>query len=131
MSRFLEPLDVTTEDGIIWTVKEPMDYEIGNVGSGEKIEVPIGQKTDFGSVPQILWNVLPPIGLATRAFVLHDYLYTAQIYTRLKSDNVLLEAMVVLGVNPVKRWFIYAGVRMGGWSAWNGHKAENEKKVRS
>lgn len=128
MSRFLEPLNVTTEDGCIWTVNEPMDYEVGSLGSGEKIEVPVGQKTDFGSVPQALWWLLSPIGLGTRAFVLHDYLYTIQKYTRAKSDAVLLEALGVLGVPWLKREAIYMGVRAGGFAAWNQHKKENQEK---
>ena len=118
MSRFLEPLDVTTEDGVTWTVNEPMDYEVGSVGSGERIEVPKGFLTDFGSVPQLFWNIVPPIGRATRAYVLHDFLYTVQIYDRLKSDNILLEALKVLGVGWFQRWLIYRGVRMGGASHW-------------
>lgn len=125
MSRFLEPLDVTTEDGLVWTVNEPMDYEVGSLGSGEKIEVPKGQKTDFGSVPQALWWLISPIGLATRAYVLHDYLYTTQPYTRLKSDQILLEALGVLGVNSIKKWLIFSGVRVGGWYAWESHRKEN------
>lgn len=129
MSRFLEPLDVTTEDGKVWTVNEPMDYEIGSLGSGEKITVPKGQKTDFGSVPQALWWLISPIGLATRAFVLHDYLYTVQKYSRLKSDQVLLEAMGVLSVPWLRRHAIYRGVRMGGFIAWNQHKKENLSKL--
>lgn len=118
MSRFLDPLDVTTEDGITWTVNEPMDYEVGSVGSGERIVVPVGFKSDFGSVPQLFWNIVSPIGHAARAYVLHDYLYTVQIYTRLKTDNILLEALGVLGVNWLQKWLIYRGVRIGGASHW-------------
>lgn len=129
MSRFLEPLDVTTEDGCIWTVNEPMDYEVGSVGSGEKITVPKGQTTDFGSVPQALWWIISPIGRATRAFVLHDYLYTVQKYSRIKSDQILLEAMGVLRVPWLRRHAIYRGVRLGGWMAWAQHKKENLSKL--
>lgn len=129
MSRFLEPLNVTTEDGAVWTVNEPMDYEVGFIGSGERIIVPKGLKTDFGSIPQILWSILSPIGCATRGFVLHDYLYTSQIYTRKKSDDILLEALEVLGASRIKRWTIYAGVRAGGWVAWNGHAEENKMRM--
>lgn len=124
MSRFLEPLYVTTEDGIIWTLHESMDYEVGSLGSGEKIDVPVGTTTDFGSVPQALWWLISPIGLATRPYVLHDYLYQTQIYSRAKSDSILLEALEVVGVKWITRWTTYLGVRSGGWMAWNGHKRE-------
>src|SRR4051812_49086074 len=99
-----------------------MDYEVGRVGSGEKIVVPVGMTTDFGSVPHVLWWLISPIGPATRAFVLHDYLYQRQIYTRMKSDQILLEAMGVLGVAWGTRWAIFIGVRTGGWMPWNQHK---------
>jgi hypothetical protein len=100
-----------------------MDYDIGFPG-GEKIEVPMGTVTDFGSIPKPLWGIISPIGNATRAFVLHDFLYQVQTYTRFKSDNILLEAMGVLGVNWLKRWTIYLGVRAGGWIPWNQHQKE-------
>lgn len=128
MSRFLEPLDVTTLDGITWTVNEPMDYEVGSVGSGERIEVPKGQTTDFGSIPHIFWNLVSPIGKGTRAYVLHDYLYTVQVYTRKKSDDVLLEALGVLGVSWLTRWAVYIGVRAGGMFAWEQHRRQNLAK---
>jgi len=128
MSQFLEPLKVELmNDGDLWMVLEEMDYEVGNVGSGEKIEVPMGMMTDFGSVPKPLWGIISPIGRATRGFVLHDYLYQQQTYTRFKSDNILLEALEVLGLNWFKRWSIYLGVRAGGWVAWNGHTKEKNK----
>lgn len=131
MSRFLEPLNVTTEDGITWTVNEEMDYEVGSVGSVDRIVVPKGFQTDFGSVPQCLWGIISPIGLATRAYVLHDYLYATQTRSRLKSDNVLFEAMGVLDVPGWDRSLVYAGVRAGGWIAWNKHKRENIKRANS
>ena len=128
MSQFLEPLNVTTEDGETWTVNESMDYEVGAVGSGERIIVPKGTLTDFGSVPHFLWSFISPIGKATRAFVLHDYLYQIQIYTRLRSDQILLEAMEVLGVGWLKRHTVYRGVRMGGMFPWNQHTKELKEK---
>lgn len=130
MSGFLDPLDVTTEDGITWTVKQPMDYWTGPEGNRIQIIVPIGQTTDFGSVPQKLWWIISPIGPATRAFVLHDYLYTVQTFTRLRADAILLEAMAVLSVSWLERSIIWLGVRAGGWAAWNKHAKENlEKKA--
>ena len=54
MSQFLEPLKVElVDDGDMWRVLEPMDYDIGEVG-GEKIEEadehdPVGP--DDGRIP--------------------------------------------------------------------------------
>ena len=128
MSKFLEPLKVELiDDSYNWRVLEPFDYDIGEVG-GEKIVVPMGTITDFGSVPRLFWNIIPPIGPATRGFVLHDYLYQIQTYTRSKSDSILLEALGVLGIKWFKRWSIYLGVRSGGWLAWNSHTKELKDK---
>lgn len=124
MGHFLSELKITPlDDGILWRVDDPFDYDIGAVG-GEKICVPIGFLTDLGSVPQLFWNVIPPIGKPLRAYVLHDWLYWRQLYTRSKSDSVLMEAMGVAGVSIFKRWVIYGMVRSWGWIAWKNNAAK-------
>jgi hypothetical protein len=122
MSRFLDPLKVETLDGQIWTTLEDMDYEIGCLGSKRRVVVPAGTKTDFGSVPRCLWALVSPIGHATRAFVLHDFLYQSQPYPRQKCDAILAEAMDVLSCQHWYTRIIYLGVRAGGWIAWNAHR---------
>lgn len=122
MGHFLSELQICPQDdGINWMVCTPFDYEVGEIGSGDKIEVPIGFMTDLGSVPQVLWNLIPPIGKPLRGYVLHDWLYAKQDRSRAKCDGVLLEAMGVAGVSFPKRWTIYIGVRAGGWIAWKEH----------
>ena len=129
MSGFLNPLKVELlDDGVTWKTLESFDYDIGEVG-GQKIIVPAGTLTDFGSVPQLFWNIISPIGKATRPYVLHDHLYKRQQFSRAMSDFVLLEALDVVGVNFVKRQSIYYGVRCGGWVAWSKHKKDNEEKT--
>jgi hypothetical protein len=110
------------------------------------IRVPAKFVTDLASIPQILWNILPPIGAYDAAAVVHDYLYTfggfqrglatppgfeplryVEYLDRGQADRVLLEAMEVLEVSRWKRRAIYAGVRGGGWKAWGDHRAENRK----
>lgn len=126
MGHFLSELTITPlDDGIHWRVDSPFDYDVGEVG-GEKIQVPVGFLTDLGSVPQLFWNIIPPIGKPLRGYVLHDFLYATQLYTRSKSDEILLEAMGVAGVSFIKRWTIYLGVRAGGWVSWYKHFEENK-----
>lgn len=122
MGHFLSELDISPQDdGINWKVKTPFDYDVGEIGGGDLIEVPVGFLTDLGSVPQILWNIIPPIGKPLRGYVLHDWLYAKQDRTRAECDAVLLEAMEVAGVSLIKRTTIYLGVRVGGWMAWKEH----------
>lgn len=127
MSSFTTPLDLrSNDDGCTFTLLTEFDYEMGELGSGRFIRVPAGFKTDFASVPQIFWNILPPWGTYGKAAVLHDWNYKKQEFGRAFCDAVLLESMEALGVVWWKRFLIYRGVRLGGWAAWNQHAKENE-----
>lgn len=131
MSGFLDPLKVDLLDGErLWITRQSMNYEVGVTGSGINICIEAGLITDFGSVPQIFHSLISPIGLATRAYVLHDFLYQRQHLSRGMSDYILLEAMKVLGVRPLHRRAVYYGVRLGGWMAWRKHAKENKRKRR-
>lgn len=125
MSSFTTPLIVEAQDdGCTWKLIQPFEYEIGVLGSGAKILVPAGFVTDFASVPQIFWNILPPWGQYGKAAVLHDFLYKTQPVTRALCDSIFLEAMYSLSVPYWKRIAIYLGVRLGGMKAWEGHSEE-------
>lgn len=141
MANFLTPLVVERLDGNLWRVKERFEYRVGAENSNVIVDIPAGMVTDFGSVPRVLWNILPPVGgPADKAFVVHDALYQApyveidhgnstselKLIDRGYADSVLNEAMGVLGVGRFSRWSIYAGVRAGGWKAWNGHRADEK-----
>ena len=127
MSSFTSPLIVSPlDDGFTWRLEEPFDYVEGDPATGQKIEVPLGFVTDFASIPRIFWNLLPPWGKYGKAAVLHDYLYTMGTFPRLRCDRILLEAMGVLGVSWLTRRTIYLGVRVGGWVAWDHHRAQDK-----
>lgn len=127
MSSFTSPLDVReADDGNHWKLLTEFDYERGLLGSGDIIRVPAGFITDFASVPKILWNILPPIGLAGKAAVIHDWLYAGQQFSRAETDGIYLEAMAALGVGWAQRYAMYAGVRLGGWVAWKEHQKRGD-----
>jgi hypothetical protein len=136
MSRFTTALDVEFIDGKNWLVTAPLVYEVGQLGSGRFICVPAGATTDFASVPRGLWNLFPPVGLYGKAAVLHDYLYRGGFITlpsgrryfptKQETDAILREAMNISGVGLVTRWTVWAGVRIGGHSAWEkGHSVKS------
>jgi len=130
MSSFTTPLIVTPLDnGSSWKLVEPFVYEEGGLGSEQKIEIPTGFITDFASVPRIFWNLISPWGRHGKAAVLHDFLYATGQFTRKRSDDILLEAMGVLGVPWIDRWTIYLGVRAGGWLAWAEHRKRDRARV--
>lgn len=120
MSSFTTPIRVEAlDDGYHWKLLEAFVYDIGELGGADNIVVPAGFVTDMGSVPHFLWGIIDPWGKASKAFLIHDFLYETRLRSRLVSDAILLEGMEVLGVNWLKRKLIYNGVRIGGWFAWN------------
>ena len=118
-SKFRLPRDLEYLDGRTW---RPIgDFTFGSVTLARTIAIPSGFVTDFASIPRILCPVLPPTGRYGKAAVVHDFLYrTPHIATRAEADQVLVEAMVDLGVGRFTRWLIYAGVRVGGAASYRG-----------
>jgi len=97
----------------LWGLVEPLRY----VGAREEFVVPDGYVTDFASVPRVTAWLIPSYGLYTRAAILHDYLLTDVLptgsITSRDADGLFRRAMGELGVPPVKRWLMWAGVRWG------------------
>lgn len=119
MSRFTEPLVVTPlPDGHTWILLCDFGYEVGQEGSNDVINVPIGFHTDFASIPRIFWIFLPRWGKYGNAAVIHDYLYWEQSRSRKEADDILLESMAVQEVGLIKRYLIYWAVRLWGWWSW-------------
>ena len=119
MSTFTDSLTVTKIDARRWRVEREFTYYIGEENSNEFVTVPKGFETDFASVPRLFWSILPPDGTYTQAAVLHDFLYSVQLYTRKRSDEIFLEAMAVLRVWVVRRLIMFSQVRLWGFIPWN------------
>ena len=92
---------------------------------GQKIEIKSGFIHDLASVPVPLNLIFRKHGDHSKAAIVHDYLYSNQglvsqfkRYTRAESDEIFHKAMLESGVNKVKAWFMWAGVRSGGYFAW-------------
>jgi hypothetical protein len=101
---------------------EPCLYQLDHGGVPEWIEAPAGFVTDFGSIPQVLWGVpgLAPFGRFRRAYVIHDKLYQAPVIRSAFSaraidksacDQILIDAMTVLGAGKVLRFVIRRGLQ--------------------
>ena len=126
MSRFTESLVVTPlPDGKTWIILHEFGYEIGDEGSGNIINVPIGTYTDFASIPRPLWAIFPKWGKYGNAAVIHDWLYWDQSRSRREADDIFLEGMQILEVSAWTRKTIYYAVRWFGGFAW---RANQEKK---
>ncbi len=81
---------------------------------GGLIEVVSKFVTDLGSVPRIplIYDMLGDI--AIEPFILHDWLYSTGAMPRLLADQVLREALLLVGIAKWKVEMIYWGVRVGG-----------------
>ena len=133
MSRFTDMLLVSPlPDGRTWVIQRDFGYDVGSEGSAEAVDVPIGFKTDFTSVPRFLWSLLPQWGTYGHAAVIHDFCYWHQHYSRKRSDEIFREAMKVLQVKPWKRAVIYYSVRWFGWLVWwrNQRRKRNNPKLK-
>lgn len=127
MSQFLTPLIISAvedNNGIhlqsrlgqpLWIVStKPFSYKSDYTGM--VFRIPVGFITDFASVPRVpfiydnLGNIFP------RPALLHDFFYQSKILKRKTADKVLIEAMKIDKITPIRRWFVYVGVRIFGGS---------------
>jgi hypothetical protein len=125
---------VVTADGrSLWAIEKGLGYRT-SVGGDESIEVVPGFVTDLASIPRFAWGLLPPDGPWVKAAIVHDFLYftsgtgawkhhpaaitRAKPYERREADDILNEAMKDRGVDGLRRFIIWAAVRIGGGNGW-------------
>ena len=104
-------------EGEFWMLTERLDYEIRDTGI--RVEVPPGFVTDFASIPQPFWSVLPTWGRYGPAAVVHDYLYWDQSCTREQADRIMALAMQELDVSSFRVQIIYRTLRLAGKLSWD------------
>lgn len=81
---------------------------------GLALNVPQGFATDFGSIPQIFQAFISPVGNASKAYVIHDFLVTLYykgVIPRKTADDAFLYALKKLKVNKFKMYTLYGFVR--------------------
>lgn len=94
---------------------------------GRNFTIPAGYKTDFASVPQFLWGIFPPHGLAAIPSLIHDYMYDNRIFAdelgdenaRRLADVFFLNNMTDCGVPRWQRLVYYYTVRIFAKSWWS------------
>lgn len=141
-NNFLGDLLIAYIDGTRWKVVEGFTYRLCQPDGVQFVRIERGFITDFASFPLGIF-MRSPGGKWDKAAVVHDCLYKTarvsvenkqepRIVTRGEADAIFLEAMEVAGVDWLRRRIIYAGVRVGGWRAWNQHrKAEADVSIRT
>jgi len=125
VGRFADPYYFTLDE-IGWAP------EGDQIGRYQRVRVPIGFVTDFASIPRIFWSALRPDGEYSYAAVIHDYLYWEQPCDRLSADEIFKICMEEFKIGSTTIAAIYAGVRLGGESAWQENlklKASGKRRV--
>ena len=77
----------------------------------------VHEGTDFASVPRAFAWFIPRYGRYTKAAILHDYLCRVAVpagrISRIDADGIFRQAMRELGVPFLRRWIMWAAVRLG------------------
>lgn len=97
-----------------WYLVDPVVYR----GKWDRFEVPVDFITDFASVPKFATWLIPRYGIYTRAAVLHDYLCEmahAGQFNRRDADGLFRRVLRELGVSGLRRWVMWAAVRLDSW----------------
>jgi hypothetical protein len=95
----------------LFEVAERFAFDIGFLGSGETIIVPIGFRTDFASIPWFARWQFPTSGKVAKAALLHDYML---LLNDPRAADAFEEAITVAGVGQPRRWIMATTVRL--WS---------------
>lgn len=99
-----------------WKLLEKLHYQ----GQRDLFEVPAGFVTDFASVPGLFTWLIPRYGRFTKAAILHDYLCDeakAGRFIRAQADGIFRRVMRELGIGFLRRWIMWAAVRLGSGRA--------------
>jgi hypothetical protein len=115
-------VDVRQVDDQDWETLRALTYHATN----EDFEVPVHKRTDFASVPRAFVWLLPRYGRYTKAAILHDYLCSVEVRAgridRIDADGIFRQAMRELGVPFLRRWIMWAAVRLGALTTPEGRK---------
>jgi uncharacterized protein DUF1353 len=110
------------QEGRNWSLLHELHYQ----GTRQRFLVPVGVSTDFASIPRVFVWFLPQYGRYTKAAILHDYLWSrgvpARELTRAEADAIFRRALRELGVPFLRRWIMWAGVRIGALKERDGRK---------
>lgn len=113
MAFVTKDIEVRVVDDTTWELLKDVIYKDHDT----EYRVPVGYRTDFASVPRATSWLYPRTGAYSAAAIVHDWLITDMLPTgyvdSTRVDYVFRNAMKELGVPLVRRWVMWAGVRLG------------------
>lgn len=107
--------------GDYFRLAESFRYYLGERYTNQWVFLQAGMLSDLTSTPRLVWSLLPPSGKYGPAALVHDKLCNTLTITqdgqpvkitRKRADQILGEAMEVLGVPYWKRVLISSGVAL-------------------
>lgn len=117
--HFPIPLVVTPmRDANYWHLVQIFEYRTSKKNGGILIKVETDFATDFASVPLPFRWWIPKWGKYGWAAVIHDWLYSEQMYCKEFADDIFYEAMLISGVHPFLSKMMYLAVSWLGLPAW-------------
>lgn len=87
----------------------PFTYEVGHLGSGDKVTVPSGYNTDLASIPWFARPFIPIAGRMAKPALVHDWLVEQNDP---RANEIFDEALKVAGVGNPTRWLMVTAVRI-------------------
>lgn len=109
-------LELKNLDNMYWSTLSRLIYK----NTKYQILVEPGFVTDGASIPQPFWSIVgfPLEGKLAKPAIIHDGLYTVMSLPRDTCDKLLLEMLLLNGVNHAVANVIYYAVRLFGQAHW-------------
>lgn len=112
MTKYPEILLRKSDQKYDWyELVDDCDFEHEDV----KFVIPKGFTTDFASVPQLFWWLIPAHCKAAMPSIVHDYTCEFGILPRWKCDAIFLRLLRQSGIKAWQYYLMYAYVRALGW----------------
>ena len=111
----------TVEDELRFSFPRPIRLDPEPGSAWITAAVPAGTATDLASVPRWLRSGIGKTGPHVKAAVVHDWIYRDPDhlgFTRAEADRLLHGLALAEGMNRVRAFLMWAGVRAFGWHAW-------------
>ena len=124
MQPLPQPILQPIEGSDNMTVAQP--YTVDLPVLNQRLTILPGFVTDGASIPSLFWSCAgdPFSPHFVAAAVVHDALYSAELTTRDKADEIFLELLEVEGLSWLHRNIFWFAVRVAGWTVWDEHTEE-------
>lgn len=99
------------------------------MADGEIYCIPEGFESDWASVPRVWWRIVPPHQYP-HASLMHDFLYSAEVFDRRKCDDMFYDALRERGASIARAYAMWLAVRIGGATVWARHDRRKVNALR-